>query len=71
MRASSSPKRGKSAEATFTDFQEDYAAARDGVLRSMTPQKRAGAAGSLGMCLRRRQTASGNTLARWTFPKLS
>jgi phospholipase C len=33
----------------LTDFQEDYAAARDGVLRSMTPQERARAAGSLGM----------------------
>jgi hypothetical protein len=34
---------------TLTDFQEDYVAARDGVLRSMTPQERARAAGSLGM----------------------
>jgi phospholipase C len=33
----------------LTDFQEDYVAARDGVLRSMTPQERARAAGSLGM----------------------
>jgi phospholipase C len=33
----------------LTDFQEDYTAARDGVLRSMTPQERARAAGSLGM----------------------
>jgi hypothetical protein len=35
--------------AALTDFQEDYVAARDGVLHSMTPQERARAAGSLGM----------------------
>jgi phospholipase C len=35
--------------AVLTDFQEDYVAARDGVLYSMTPQERARAAGSLGM----------------------
>ena len=35
--------------AVLTDFQEDYVAARDGVLNSMTPKERARAAGSLGM----------------------
>ena len=35
--------------AVLTDLQEDYVAVRDGVLRSMTPQERACAAGSVGM----------------------
>jgi len=35
--------------AALTDFQEDYIAAREAVLDSMTPRERAEAAKALGM----------------------